>query len=172
MVMKTHRLTSRSYHRRLCLLFTCIITAAGVAACGGTGEPTAPPAGTSRLDIASVLLEDPVTGTVYFSHDGHWHGFPTVSAGASQRLMVHFVKQGRAPDDHDMPPRNEWFTLATHTDHSLPVVIEDPARARWEGDRLGGVLVGQLSGASRMSVRVFRGNTTVWEAPPLNFVVR
>jgi len=165
-------ITHRSFPRRVFLRYASIIFTAGAAACGGSAEPTAPPTGTPRLDIASVLLEDPVTGTVFFSHDDHWHGFPTVNAGASQRLLVHFVKQGRAPDDHDMPPRNEWFTLGTYTDHSLPVVIEDPARARWEGDRLGGALVGQLSGASRMSVRVFRGSTTVWEAPPLNFVVR
>jgi hypothetical protein len=82
------------------------------------------------------------------------------------------VRQGRAPDDHDMPPRNEWFTLQEHADHSVPVVIEDPSRASWSGDRLGGVLRGQAAGASRMSFRVLRGSTTVWEAPPLNFVVR
>jgi hypothetical protein len=113
----------------------------GIAvACGGGGDIAAPPPAAPRLQIASVLVEDPATGTVYFSHDDHWHGFPTVTAGAPRRLLMHFVKQGRAPDDHDMPPRNEWFTLAPHADHSLPVVIEDPTRARWEGDRLGGAL--------------------------------
>jgi hypothetical protein len=145
----------------------------GIAvACGGGGDIAAPPPAAPRLQIASVLVEDPATGTVYFSHDDHWHGFPTVTAGAPRRLLMHFVKQGRAPDDHDMPPRNEWFTLAPHADHSLPVVIEDPTRARWEGDRLGGALTGQQAGASRLNIRVFRGTTTVWEAPPLNFIVR
>jgi len=119
----------------------------GIAvACGGGGDIAAPPPAAPRLQIASVLVEDPATGT--------------------------FGKQGRAPDDHDMPPRNEWFTLAPHADHSLPVVIEDPTRARWEGDRLGGALTGQQAGASRLNIRVFRGTTTVWEAPPLNFIVR
>ncbi|WP_396208016.1 hypothetical protein [Gemmatimonas sp.] len=143
-----------------------------LGACGGGGDVAAPPPEVQRLTIASVVVEEPATGTVYFSHDDHWHGFPTVRTGNSSRYLVHFVKQGRSPDDHDMPPRNEWFTLATRGDHSLPVVIEDPSRARWLGDRLGGTLFGDASGASRMSLRVFRGSTTVWEAPPLNFIVR
>ena len=66
----------------------------------------------------------------------------------------------------------EWFTLQAYPDHALPMVIEDPTRARWTGDRLGGTLFGEAAGASRMSLRVFRGTTTVWEAPPLNLVVR
>ncbi len=144
-----------------------------LAACGGSGESVAePPAGAPRLEISSIIVEDPVTGDVIFSHDDHWHGFPVVSAGGQRQFRVHFVKQGRSPDDHDMPPKNEWFTLQPHADHSLPVVIEDPTRARWTGDRVGGSLGGLSAGASRMNLRVFRGNTTVWEAPPLNLVVR
>ena len=143
-----------------------------LAACGGGGDVAAPPEGAPRLVIASVVLEDPGSGRVYFSHDDHWHGFPVVAPGGQQALRVHFVKQGRAPDDHDLPPRVEWFTLQAYPDHALPVVIEDPTRARWTGDRLGGTLFGEAAGASRMSLRVFRGTTTVWEAPPLNLVVR
>ncbi len=146
--------------------------AALLGACSGGGDVAAPPAAAPRLEIASIVVEDPVSGEIMFSHDDHWHGFPVVRAGAQRTLRVHFVKQGRAPDDHDMPPRNEWFSLQPHADHSLPVVIEDPLRATWAGDRLGGVLRGQAEGASRLSFRVFRGTTTVWEAPPLNFVVR
>lgn len=160
-------------------LTTCSLRGAAVvaavhlfAACGGGGDVTAPPAEATRLAIASIVLEDPATGEVVFSHDDHWHGFPIVSAGGQRTLRAHFVRQGRAPDDHDMPPRNEWFTLQEHADHTLPVVIEDETRAGWSGDRLGGVLQGRGAGASRMNVRVFRGTTTVWEAPPLNFVVR
>lgn len=158
--------------RRLALLVASSIVVTGTAACSGGGDVTAPPPSAARLEIASVVVEDPATGSVYFSHDDHWHGFPIVRVGAPQRLLMHFVKQGRAPDDHDMPPRNEWFSLQAHPDHSLPVVIEDVTRATWSGDRLGGTLQGQAAGASRMTVRVFRGATTVWEAPPLNFVVR
>ncbi len=133
---------------------------------------TAPPAGAPRLVIASVVLEDQASGTVFFSHADHWHGFPVVPVGGQRQLRVHFVKQGRAPDDHDLPPQVEWFTLQGYPDHALPVVIEDPSRARWTGDRLGGTLFGEVAGASRMSLRVLRGTTTVWEAPPLNLVVR
>ncbi|WP_396221383.1 hypothetical protein [Gemmatimonas sp.] len=148
-------------------------SAALLAACGGSGESVAePPASAPRLSIASVIVEDAVTGNVVFSHDDHWHGFPVVAAGGERQFRVHFVKQGRSPDDHDMPPKNEWFTLQPYADHSLPVVIEDPTRARWTGDRLGGSLGGLVAGATRMNLRVFRGTTTVWEAPPLNLVVR
>jgi hypothetical protein len=143
-----------------------------VTACGGGGDVTAPLAGAPRLVIASVVLEDPASGTVFFSHDDHWHGFPVVPVGGQRPLRVHFVKQGRAPDDHDLPPQVEWFTLQAYPDHTLPVVIEDPSRARWNGDRLGGAIIGEAAGASRMSLRVLRGTTTVWEAPPLNLVVR
>lgn len=149
-----------------------IVTAVWLAACGGGDSVVAPPAGAPRLEISSVIIEDPTTGDIVFSHDNHWHGFPVVSVGGQRALRVHFVKQGRAADDHDMPPRSEWFTLQDHPDHALPVVIEDPTRARWTGDRLGGTLAGQAAGASRMNLRVFRGSTTVWEAPPLNLVVR
>lgn len=147
------------------------IGAAVLGACGGDSV-SEPPPGAPRLEISSIIVEDPASGDIMFSHDDHWHGFPVVTVGGQRQLRVHFVKQGRAPDDHDMPPRNEWFTLQEHVDHSLPVVIEDPTRARWTGDRLGGMLAGEAAGASRMSVRVFRGGTTVWEAPPLNLVVR
>ena len=143
-----------------------------LAACGGGDSVAEPPAGAPRLEISSIVVEDAATGDIMFSHDDHWHGFPVVQAGGQRTLRVHFVKQGRSPDDHDMPPRNEWFTLQNYADHSLPVVIEDATRARWTGDRLGGTLVGQAAGASRMNLRVFRGSTTVWEAPPLNVVVR
>jgi hypothetical protein len=119
-----------------------------------------------------MVVEEPSTGAVMFSHDDHWHGFPVVAVGGERALRVYFVKQGRAPDDHDLPPRVEWFSLQDHPDHALPVVVEDPARATWTGDRLGGALRGVSAGASRMSFRVFRGATTVWEAPPLNLVVR
>lgn len=148
------------------------LLALALAACGGGGDVTAPPPDAPRLEIASVVIEDTGTGDIMFSHDNHWHGFPVVAVGGRRSLRVHFVKQGRAPDDHDMPPRNEWFSLANHADHSLPVVIEDPSRAQWEGDRLGGTLTGRAAGASRISFRLFRGTTTVWEAPPLNFTVR
>lgn len=171
--VSVHRIFGGSFNRtrRWTALFL-VSGASLLAACGGGGDVAAPPAAAPRLTIASVVVEDPATGTVYFSHDDHWHGFPTVRRGGSTRYLVHFVKQGRAPDDHDMPPRNEWFNLEPHADHSLPVVIEDPTRARWVGDRLGGTLQGDAAGASRLNVRVFRGSTTVWEAPPLNFIVR
>jgi hypothetical protein len=161
------------YRTRRSITTALFLTAMfGPVACGGGGDVTAAPPQAPRLAIASMVLEDPATGDVVFSHDDHWHGFPIVPATGQRTLRAHFVRQGRAPDDHDMPPRNEWFTLREHADHSLPVVIEDATRATWSGDRLGGVMQGRSIGASRMSLRVFRASTTVWEAPPLSFVVR
>jgi hypothetical protein len=144
----------------------------GAGACGGGGDVSAPPPEAPRLAISSIVVEDPASGDIMFSHDDHWHGFPVVAVGSARTLRVYFVKQGRAADDHDMPPRSEWFSLQEHADHSLPVVIEDPTRANWTGDRLGGQLTGRAAGASRLSFRVFRSSTTVWEAPPLNVVIR
>ncbi|MBL0938293.1 MAG: hypothetical protein IBJ03_05335 [Gemmatimonadaceae bacterium] len=148
------------------------VLVASFVACGGEGDPASPPGGPDALSINSIVVEDAVSGEVMFSHDDHWHGFPIVSVGGRRELRVYFVKQGRAPDDHDIPPRNEWISLSGHPDHALPVVIEDPTRARWEGDRAGGALIGQAVGASRLNIRVLRGTTTVWEAPPLNFTIR
>jgi len=75
-------------------------------------------------------------------------------------------------DDHDIPPVEEWFTLADHPDLSVQVVIEDPTLARWTGDRVRGQMEGLQEGASRISFVVRRGITTLYEAPPLNFRVQ
>lgn len=164
--MKLFRIPDARRARRLACGAFLLVTA-----CGG-GEATAPAAETPKLIIASVVVEEPATGMIFFSHDDHWHGFPVLRAGESREQRVYFVARGRAPDDHDMPPRNEWFTLADRVDHDVPAVIEDPAIARWTGGRTGGTLQGDRTGASRINFRVKRGPTTLWEAPPLNFTVR
>ena len=163
---------SRVMSRAMLRAVLTMATTMAASACGGGGDVAAPPPQAARLEISSIVVEDPESGDIMFSHDDHWHGFPVVAAGAARTLRVYFVKQGRAADDHDMPPRNEWFSLQEHADHSLPVVIEDPTRANWTGDRLGGQLAGRAAGASRLNFRVFRGSTTVWEAPALNLVIR
>lgn len=166
------RAVSRARGNSTVRTWLLMVGAATITACGGGGDIAAPPPTAPRLEIASIVVEDPESGDIMFSHDNHWHGFPVVRVGQQRTLRVHFVKQGRAPDDHDMPPRSEWFSLQPHPDHALPVVIEDPARAQWSGDRLGGSVLGQSAGASRMNFRVLRSGTTVWEAPPLNLIVR
>jgi hypothetical protein len=50
--------------------------------------------------------------------------------------------------------------------------VEDTTIARWSGDRAGGTLAGLRAGASRLSIVVRRGSTTIYEAPPLNFRVQ
>ena len=54
-----------------------------LAACGGGGDVAAPPPTAPRLEIASIVVEDPQTGDIMFSHADHWHGFPTVAAGGA-----------------------------------------------------------------------------------------
>ncbi|HEY0931264.1 MAG TPA: hypothetical protein VGE27_15185 [Gemmatimonas sp.] len=160
----------RSLRRRTFLARTLPV-AVLLAACGGS-EATDPTVNPPGLQVAGMVVEDVASGEVMFSHDAHWHGFPIVNVGARRELRVYFITQGRSADDHDVPPRSEWQSLENRTDYSVPVVIEDPSRARWDGDRRGGTLTGQAAGASRMTFRVLRGTTTIWEAPSLNFTVR
>jgi hypothetical protein len=111
-------------------------------------------------------------GTYAFSHTDHWHGAPTVRAGGDVGMNLYFTATRLAPDDHDMPPIEQWFTLEKHPDHSVRVVIEDTTIGRWSGDRVRGRLHGLRAGASRMTFVVLRGTTTIYEAPPLNFIVQ
>ena len=101
-----------------------------------------------------------------------WHGFPTLRAGSAVSYRLHFVTRGRAPDDHDAPPRAEWMTLAERADHQVTAAVGNPAVGRWTGDRLQGRLDGGQAGASTIAFTLMRGPTTVWPAPPLNFTVR
>lgn len=148
------------------------LAVAALAACGGGSGATAPAEEAPRVTIAAMVLENPRTGEVIFSHDDHWHGFPVVGTGAEEQLRLHFVARGRAPDDHDPPPRAEWFTLADRGDHQVPGVVEDRSVGTWAGDRVEGRLRGARAGATRLALTVVRGVTTLWQAPSLNFTVR
>jgi hypothetical protein len=169
----TKRLTKRLIPslRRRTFLARALPVATLLVACGGS-DATDPTTNPPAMQVAGMVIEDVGSGEVMFSHDAHWHGFPVVSVGARRDLRVHFITQGRAADDHDVPPRSEWQSLESRSEYSVPVVIEDPTRARWDGDRRGGTLTGQAAGASRMTFRMLRGSTTIWEAPSLNFTVR
>lgn len=124
------------------------------------------------LTIREVILAAS-DGSFTFSHRDHWHGAPVVRAGATLSITMHFTDVQLAPDDHDAPPTEQWFTLATApADYSIRVVVEDSMVARWSGDRVTGTLHGLREGASRLSIVVRRGSTTIYEAPPLNFRVR
>jgi hypothetical protein len=111
-------------------------------------------------------------GTHAFSHSDHWHGAPAVRAGASMGMTMHFSSVRLTADDHDMAPVEQWFTLEGYPDHNVHVIVEDTTIGRWSGDRVRGNLYGLRAGASRMTFVVRRGTTTIYEAPPLNFVVQ
>ena len=147
------------------------IVLAALAACGSDGG-TAPPTEVGpRLDVQAMVLVGEA-GDTLFSHQDHWHGFPVVPAGGRARYTQYFVSTTRSSDDHERPPRADWFTLATHADADLAVTVEQPAMAVWEGDKLTGALVGRQAGASRATFVVKRATTTVKEMPPLPFTVR
>jgi hypothetical protein len=155
--------------RRAALTSPAVV--ATLAACGA-GEGTAPSSEVGpRLDVQAMVLAGEAGATLY-SHQEHWHGFPVVPAGGRARYTQYFVSTTRSSDDHEPPPRPDWFTLAGHADASLAVTVEQPAMAAGEGDKLAGALVGRQGGASRVSFVVKRGTATVKEQPPLPFTVR
>lgn len=130
-------------------------------------SPTAP----EELLVNEIILEVD-DGTYAFSHIDHWHGAPAVRAGSSVGMTLHFTSIRQPADEHDPAPVNSWFTLEGHPEYNVRVVIEDTTVARWSGDRVRGSLEGLRAGASRMSFVVRRGTTTIYEAPPLNFIVQ
>jgi hypothetical protein len=143
---------------------------AAVAACGGGGTAATGPAASS-LVVAEMVLEDEA-GTVYHSHRDHWHGFPVVPAGGELRVRQYFVARSASADDHEAPPRSEWFSLADHADAEVRVVVRDEAVGGWRGDRLTGALLGRRTGATDASLTIRRGPTTLRELPSLPVVVR
>ena len=149
-----------------------LVSVIGVAAsaCGADGA-TDPGPQTPALVVAEMVLVDGA-GNMMYSHRDHWHGFPVVPVAGALPIEAHFVARSSGSDDHEPPPRNEWFTLAAHADADLRVVVTDTTVARWAGDKLRGALDGRRAGASVISFVVRRGATTLKEAPPLNFVVR
>jgi len=155
--------TPRSSRVRARVLAALLLLSA--AACDR--DPTAP----EELLVNEIILavDD---GTYAFSHTYHWHGAPAVRANAVVGMNLHFTSVRLPPDEHDPVPIEQWFTLAAHPDYQVHVVVEDPTIGRWSGDRLRGTLEGLKQGASRMTFVVRRGSTTIYESPPLNFVVQ
>lgn len=148
------------------LLLLALPLAAG---CGGGGAAATGPART--LVVAEMVLEDG-TGTVYYSHRDHWHGFPVAPANGELAVRKYFVARSTAPDDHEMPPRAEWFTLEAEPDARLTIVVADTTVGGWRGDRVQGALVGRRAGATALAPTVFRGPTTLRQLPSLPLVVR
>lgn len=156
--------------RRVLRPVVAMLAMAALAACGDKEGVTAPEVEGLRIREVILAADD---GTFAFSHRDHWHGAPVLRANGTRGLTLHFTSTQMAPDDHDVPPVESWFTLATApSDYNVRVVIEDTTVARWSGDRVGGTLHGLRDGASRVSFVVRRGSTTIYEAPPLNFRVQ
>jgi hypothetical protein len=149
-----------------------VAAATFLAACGGGGEAataTEPQAG--ALVVAEMVLED-AAGNVVYSHRDHWHGFLVAPAGGTLGVRKHFVARSGAADDHEMPPRTDWFTLAPHADVLVRTTVAEPAVADWRGDRVSAQVVGRRAGATTAAFEVKRGATTMRELPSLPLVVR
>jgi len=123
------------------------------------------------LEVNEVILRGD-DDSFSFSHADHWHGAPAVRVGETAGFTVFFTSLRPPPDEHAIPPVESWFTLEDHAEYAMRVVIEDTTIAVWADDRVRGLLTGRREGASRMSIVVTRGPTTIYEAPPLNFRVR
>lgn len=147
----------------LVMLFPALVL---TACADGPTEPSV-----DGLQIKEIILAGD-DGSFAYSHIDHWHGAPVVRQGETAGFEIWFSELRLAPDDHEAPPFETWFSLADHPEYSLHTVIEDPDLARWSGTSARGTLEGLVEGASRMSFVVRRGPTTVYEAPPVNFRVR
>jgi hypothetical protein len=123
------------------------------------------------LEVNEIILEDGA-GNFIFSHYDHWHGSPTPRMGEPVSYTVWFSSEQLSPDDHNIVPREKWFSLDGRSEYDLRVVIADPTIATWSGDRAAGVLRGLRDASTQLSMVVRRGATTVYEAPPLTFRVR
>lgn len=124
------------------------------------------------LVVREVILASS-DGSFAFSHRDHWHGAPVVRANGTLGITMHFTEAQLAPDDHDAPPVEQWFTLeGKPEEYNVRVVVEDTTIARWTGNRVNGTLHGTRDGATRISLVVRRGSTTLYEAPPLNIRVQ
>jgi hypothetical protein len=164
-------ITAPAFRPRPAALAAVVGLATTLAACGG-GSGSVPPTETGpRLDVQGMILVGDGGDTLH-SHQDHWHGFPVVSSGGRARYTLYFTSRAASSDDHERPPRADWFTLASHAAAGLAATVEQPATAAWEGDALAGALVGRQAGASRLSFVVRRGTTTLRELPPLPFTVR
>jgi len=162
-------LTRATFRARTSLALICASAVAFFSACDRDSSTEPVVAG---LVIREVILAG-TDGSFTFSHRDHWHGAPVVRANQTLGIALHFTDAQLAPDDHEAPPVEQWFSLADKpAAYNVRVIIEDTTIARWSGDRAGGTLRGLRDGASRLSVVVRRGTTTVYEAPPLNFRVQ
>lgn len=167
-------MTDTGFRRRVArALIRCIqvgVLAAVVTSCGDKEGATAPEV--DGVTIREIILRSS-DGSVAFSHIDHWHGSPVVRANGTVGISLLFTAIRPAPDDHDAPALETWFSLAdTPNEYNVRVIVEDTTIARWTGDRVSGTLHGLREGASRLSVVVRRGTTTLYEAPPLNFRVQ
>ncbi len=141
-----------------------------LAACDRAAtEPTVTP----QVRINETVLEDPTTGSLIYSHIDHWHGFPVVANGGSLVLRKHFVAYSPHPDDHDPPSRSDWISLDTlPSDIGSRIVASDTTILQTGGTRADLLLSGRRAASTPLSIVVRRGPTTLYEAPPLNAVVR
>ncbi len=142
----------------------------GLSACDRS--PTGPSPKT--LTIAEIVVLDSLPGqmarTVY-SHEDHWHSVFRLHPNETHLVQLYFVTKEQAAEQHDLPARSQWITLADHPDHRVQVTIEDPSIATWTGNATTATLVGHRVGATHLTFVVLRGETTIYQSPPVGLSV-
>ncbi len=149
-------------------LWLVMLTSCVLLACSAE-SPTAtvPSAG---ITLADIVINDPLTGDVAYSHGDHWHGALRLIYGDSRRHRVFFVARGQA--SHDAPDSSQRMTLIGRPDLNFRAEFEDPTLVRWVGDGVEGTFVGQYPGGTRVLFSVWFGAQSVFRAPPVAVVVR
>ena len=107
-------------------LWLVMLTSCVLLACSAE-SPTAtvPSAG---ITLADIVINDPLTGDVAYSHGDHWHGALRLIYGDSRRHRVFFVARGQA--SHDAPDSSQRMTLIGRPDLNFRAEFEDPTLVR------------------------------------------
>jgi hypothetical protein len=149
---------------------TIAMALAGSLLFGCASETTTATLPQAAVTLADIVINDPLTGDVAYSHGDHWHGALRLIYGDTRRHRMYFVERGQA--SHDAPDSSQRITLVGHPELQFRVEFEDPTLARWVGDGVEGVFVGQYPGGTRVLFSVWFGAQTIFRAPPVAVVVR
>lgn len=163
---------SRIIWRRLQSTITRLFGIAAFATLSSCqGElPSAATPPTPKLVIADIVINDPVSGDIAYSHGDHWHGSIRLLRNEVRPHRFYFIS--RTQSSHDAPPADARITLQQHPDYAVRVTFEDATLARWSGGTFSGDFIGQYPGGTRVIFSVYFGATQVFASPPVAIVVR
>lgn len=122
--------------------------------------------------MAEIIIVDALTGEqVAYSHRDHWHGVLRQRPADIRRLRLYFTATARAASDHEAPSSREYVRLDTIPDLRVGTVVQDTTVAQWSGGAYEGTLSSRAAGSTHVSFVVYRGSTTIYQAPPVGLSV-